>query len=85
MASVKTAISIEESLFKEADELATEMNTSRSKLFAIAISEFLQRQKNQKLFKQINAAYDDAPDASEKKQQQAMKIKQRQILEAEQW
>jgi len=25
MASVKTAISIEESLFKEADELATEM------------------------------------------------------------
>jgi len=85
MASVKTAISIEESLFKEADELATEMNTSRSKLFAMAISEFIQRQKNQKLFEKINTAYDDMPDALEKEQQQAMKAKHRQILEEEQW
>ena len=50
----------------------------------MAISEFIQRQKNQKLFKQINAAYDDMPDASEKKQQQAMKVKHRQILKEEQ-
>jgi metal-responsive CopG/Arc/MetJ family transcriptional regulator len=85
MASVKTAISIKESLFKEADELATEMNTSRSKLFAIAISEFIQRQKNQKLFEKINTAYDDMPDALEKEQQQAMKVKHHQILEEEQW
>lgn len=85
MAHVKTAISIEESLFKEADELATEMNTSRSKLFAMAISEFLQRQKNQQLFEKINAAYDDTPDASERKQQQAMKVKYHQLLEEEQW
>ncbi len=85
MTSVKTAISIEESLFKEADELATEMNTSRSKLFAMAISEFLQKQKNRKLFEKINTAYDDTPDASEKKRQQAMKVKHRQILEEEQW
>jgi len=85
MASVKTAISIEESLFKEADELATEMNTSRSKLFAMAISEFLQRQKNQKLLEKINAAYNDTPDSSEKEQQQAMKAKHRRILGEEQW
>ena len=83
MASVKTAISIEESLFKEANELATEMNTSRSKLFAMAIFDFIQRQKNQKLFEKINAAYDDTPDASERKQQQAMKAKHRQILKEE--
>ena len=85
MAHVKTAISIEESLFKEADELATEMNTSRSKLFAMAIYEFIQRQKNQKLFERINVAYDDMPDASEKKQQRAMKVKHHQILKEEQW
>ncbi|MBM3236286.1 hypothetical protein FJZ31_08315 [Candidatus Poribacteria bacterium] len=84
MASVKTAISIEESLFKEADELATEMNTSRSKLFAIAIAEFIHRQKNQKLLEKINTVYDDMPDALEKEQQQAMKVKQRQLLEEEQ-
>jgi len=83
MASVKTAISIEESLFKEANELATEMNTSRSKLFAMAIFDFIQRQKNQKLFEKINAAYDDTPDVSERKQQQAMKAKHRQILKEE--
>jgi len=61
------------------------MNTSRSKLFAMAISEFLQRQKNQKLLEKINAAYNDTPDSSEKEQQQAMKAKHRRILGEEQW
>jgi len=48
------------------------------------ISEFIHRQKNQKLLEKLNAAYDDTPDASEKKQQQAMKVKHRQILKEEQ-
>ena len=85
MAHVKTAVSIEESLFKEADELATEMNTSRSKLFEMAVSEFVQRQKNKQLFEKINAAYDDTPDDSERKLRQAMKVEHHQLLEKEQW
>ena len=85
MAHVKTAISIEESLFKEAECLAAEMNTSRSKLFEMAMSEFVQRQKNEQLLEKINAAYDDTPDDSERILQQAMKVKHHQLLEKEQW
>jgi metal-responsive CopG/Arc/MetJ family transcriptional regulator len=84
MACVKTAISIQESLFKDAEALATRMNISRSQLFAIALSEFIQRQQNRHLLEQINAAYDDAPDPLEREQQQLMKVKQRQLLEG-QW
>ncbi len=85
MAHVKTAISIEESLFKEADELADEMNTSRSRLIEMAISEFVHRQKSKRLLEEINAAYNDTPDAEERKLRQAMKAKHRQLLESEKW
>ena len=84
MAYVKTAISIQESLFKEADALAAKMNIPRSRLFAIAVSEFIQRQKNQHLLRQLDAVYDDMPDASERQLQGAMRTKQRQLLEG-QW
>ena len=80
-----TAISIEESLFKEADQLANDMNTSRSKLFEMAVSEFVQRQKNMKLFDEINAAYDNSPDTSERKLPQDMKAKHRHMLDKERW
>ena len=85
MAHVKTAISIEESLFREADELADEMNTSRSQLFEMAVSEFVHRQKSKKLLEEINSAYDDTPDAMEAKLRRAMKVKHRQLLESEKW
>lgn len=84
MAHVKTAISIHESLFQEAETLAAQMKVSRSKLFAIAIAEFIQKRQNQSLLDQINAAYDDMPHPSEAKQLQSMKTKQRQLL-AGQW
>ena len=83
MASVKTAISIQESLFKEVEALAGEMNISRSKLFAIAIEEFIQRRRNRQLLQQINAAYDDAPDLGER-ERQLRKARHRQLIEG-QW
>ena len=85
MAHVKTAISIEESIFKEADELADEMNTSRSGLIEMAISEFIHRRKSKKLLEEINSAYDDTPDAEARELRQAMKAKHRQLLEKEKW
>ena len=84
MSHVKTAISIEESLFKEAEQLAGEMKTSRSEFFEMAVSEFVQRQKSRKLLEEINSAYDDS-DAKEWELRQAMKAKHRQILEREKW
>jgi metal-responsive CopG/Arc/MetJ family transcriptional regulator len=65
MTSIKTAISIEESLYQEADTLAKEMKIPRSQLFAIAMAEFLQRQKNRQLVESVNEAYADDLDESE--------------------
>ena len=65
MASIKTAISIDKPLFEKVDDLAQELNTSRSRIFALAASEFVQRYKNLKLLEAINKAYDDFPDMKE--------------------
>ena len=85
MAHVKTAVSIEESLFREAESLAENMKVSRSKLFAAAISEFISKYKNQQLLSEINAAHDDAPDKQETNRLEAMRGKQRQLLLDEPW
>ena len=65
MATIKTAISIDKPLFEQLDDLANELNTSRSRIFALAAEEFIQRHKNLKLLEAINTAYDDFPDEKE--------------------
>jgi metal-responsive CopG/Arc/MetJ family transcriptional regulator len=65
MLAIKTAISIEKVIFDQAEKVAQAMNVSRSKLFVLALQEFLERQKNKELLAQINAAYSDQPDATE--------------------
>ena len=65
MANIKTAISIDKPLFEQVDDLAHELNTSRSRIFALAAQEFIQRHKNRKLLEAINDAYDDIPDIRE--------------------
>jgi metal-responsive CopG/Arc/MetJ family transcriptional regulator len=65
MTTIKTAISIEESLYQEADALAKAMKIPRSQLFAIAMAEFLQRQKNRQLVESVNEAYANDLDESE--------------------
>ncbi len=39
MTSIKTAISLEESLFKQAEDLARELQIPRSHLYALAVAE----------------------------------------------
>jgi len=65
MQAVKTAISIEKKLFDQAEKMARSMNVSRSKLFVIALQDFMEHQKNKELLAQINAAYTDEPDETE--------------------
>ena len=65
MAIIKTAISIDKPLFEQVDNLAHELNTSRSRIFSMAATEFIQRHNNKKLLDAINAAYDDTPDLKE--------------------
>ena len=65
MTNIKTAISIDKPLFEQVDDLAHELNMSRSRVFALAAEAFIQLHKNQKLLEALNAAYDDVPDEKE--------------------
>jgi metal-responsive CopG/Arc/MetJ family transcriptional regulator len=64
--TIKTAISIQKSLFEEAEGLAHELNVSRSELFSLAIESFVRNHQNQKLLEEINQAYADEPDPADK-------------------
>ena len=62
MPNVKTAISIEKPIFDQMDNLAKNLNVSRSRLFTIAAKEFIQRHNNIELLKLINEAYEDSSE-----------------------
>lgn len=80
----KTVISIQKELFDQAEALANEMGISRSRLFTLALEEFLRHRQNQKLIEQINAAYEaKASDADDLAAQRPMRRHQRQIVEGE--
>ncbi len=84
MTSIKTAISIQEPLFEQVDALAHELQISRSRLFVLAVEDFIQRYQNQKLLEAINAACDDLPDPEEQTLRHKMRRQHRQLVEG-QW
>ena len=84
MGNVKTAISIDEPLFEQVDNLAHELNTSRSRIFAMAVTEFIQRHKNQQLLEAINDAYDDIPDEREESLKAMMRSRHQKMVQ-DQW
>ena len=66
MPNIKTAISIEKPIFDQVNDLAKNLNISRSRLFVIAAQEFIQRHTNMELLQAINVAYEDLPEAEPK-------------------
>ncbi len=85
MAGVKTAISVENTLFNKANKLATEMNISRSRLFSLAIEDYIKKQESRNLLDELNAVYEEPPTYNEDKKTQAMKRKQKHLLTLEPW
>jgi len=51
------------------------MNTSRSRVFALAAEEFIQRHKNKELLDAINSAYADVTDEKESTLKSAMRTR----------
>ncbi|MDQ3012431.1 MAG: hypothetical protein M3X11_17190 [Acidobacteriota bacterium] len=83
MEDVITDISLSSDLLHQAEEAANEMEVSRSRLFAVAVEDFLRRRENQRLQDQINEAYADFPDPDEQKMLEGMRLHQRRLLEGE--
>lgn len=84
MPGVKTAISLDENLFNRVNKLAKKMHVTRSRLFTLAVDDFLKKQENEYLLAQLNKAYADTDD-EEMRISSSMKSKQRKIVEQESW
>ncbi|MBI3976986.1 MAG: hypothetical protein HY331_02260 [Chloroflexi bacterium] len=83
MANIKTAISLRQPLFERVEALAQEMGISRSRLFALAVEDFIRRHQSQQLLERINAAYEEATDSNEQALRRQMRRPHRQIVEGE--
>jgi len=83
MPHVKTAISLEPSLFDQLRQAAHELNMSRSRLIAEAVEEYLIRRRNRETLAQLNAVYAEEPDEEERAWLAHAKEQMRCILTAE--
>jgi metal-responsive CopG/Arc/MetJ family transcriptional regulator len=83
MPNVKTAISLQKSLFEQVEILAQELHISRSRLFVLALEDFIHRYQSRQLLERINAAYEDSPTPSEATLQRRMRRQHKRIVEGE--
>jgi metal-responsive CopG/Arc/MetJ family transcriptional regulator len=83
MANIKTAISLQKTLFEQVETLAHEMKISRSRLFVMALEEYVHRHQNRRLLEKINQAYQSHSEATEQKHLRKMKRLHRRVVENE--
>jgi metal-responsive CopG/Arc/MetJ family transcriptional regulator len=57
MSYMKTAISIDEGLYRKAEKLSTKLNLSRSQLFAQALEYLLEKSETLEIIQKLNEVY----------------------------
>jgi metal-responsive CopG/Arc/MetJ family transcriptional regulator len=82
--TVKTAISIDDRLLQEADETARALGLSRSRLFALAVSAYLQEQRREQMLARLNEVYANEAEPAEKDLLKRMKARVRRTV-TERW
>ena len=60
-ASMKTAISLPDELFEEAEALAEDRGVSRSELYATALAEYVAKHRDAEVTEKLNEVYTDEP------------------------
>ena len=81
--TIKTAISLQKTLFEQAESLAQQLNMSRSHLFGLAIETFIINHQNQILLDEINQAYSDQPEPNETVLLSKIRRSHRNLVESE--
>jgi metal-responsive CopG/Arc/MetJ family transcriptional regulator len=56
---MKTAVSIDETIYRDAEGAAVEMGLSRSRLYALAIEEYLKNHRSETITERLNQYYQD--------------------------
>ncbi len=85
MSTVKTAISLEEGLFRQAEELAHELQVSRSRLVALALEQLIHDYETKRLVEKLNEVYATGPDEEERLWAERMGKLYAETLEEEEW
>jgi metal-responsive CopG/Arc/MetJ family transcriptional regulator len=60
---MKTAISIPDELFKEADHLAHRLRISRSELYASAVADYIGDHRKEAVTERLNEIYENQPSS----------------------
>ncbi len=60
---MKTAVSVPDALFKKADVLAKRLETSRSRLYSLALREYVERHSPEAVLAALKAVYARQPSA----------------------
>ncbi len=81
MQIVKTGISINKKLFDKAEELASKLDISRSKLFQLAVENYIRQYENMQILEKLNNIYSDGITREEKNLQTLMKSYRKRIVE----
>ena len=74
MPGVKTAISLDEELLLKVNSLADNLHVSRSKVFTMAVQDYLKKHENQSLLAQLNEAHEDFPSEEERGILKSMRV-----------
>jgi hypothetical protein len=72
---MKIAISMNDQLLQEADATARRMGLSRGRFFALAVGDFLQRQRQEQMLLQLDEAYANRGEPAEKSLLKGIKSK----------
>ncbi len=62
---MKTAISLPDELFARAEELASRLGIARSRLYALALAEYVERHSSSSITHRLNAVYQQEDSALE--------------------
>ena len=84
MNHVKTAISIDQGIFNAVNSLAKKIHVSRSRLFEMAVREWVKIEKQKDLTLQINRVVEkDHASPDETRRAESMRRHQRKLVEGE--
>ncbi|GHU66065.1 hypothetical protein FACS189447_06200 [Spirochaetia bacterium] len=83
--SMKTAISLSDVLFEKAEETASYMGIKRSRLFALALEEFIIRHNGNMITEKINEVYEKIDQAESEPHLNVILDSQRDALKNDTW
>ena len=85
MTTIKTAISIEESLFRRIEKEAEALEISRSGLISLAVESYLSRLEAERITAKLNEIYGNGPDEEDLKWLEAARVAYIETLDEEEW